>query len=103
MNSSAIDGYASLSIVVGIGSSSQLLLGDCFMSFIMFSTDNSLNCVKLGGLLMSSAMMVHGWMALRLFLIFAIFVMKKLLILFACSSSVCPGGRGRSHFLPRMP
>ena len=60
VNKSAIDGNASLSLVVGIGSSSQLLLGDCFMSFIMSSTDSSLNCVKLGGLLLSSAMMVHG-------------------------------------------
>ena len=101
-NNSAIDGNASLSIVVGIGLSSQLVLGDCFMSFIS-PTDNSLNCVKLGGLLLSSAMMVHGWMALRFSLTFIILVINKLLNCPASSSLVCPGGRGRSCFLSRMP
>ena len=66
-NNSAIDGNASLSIVVGIGSSLQLLLCDCFMSLIISFTDNSLHCVKLGGLLLSSAMMVHGMDGLELF------------------------------------
>ena len=103
VNNGAIDGNASLSIVVGIGSSLQLLLGDCFMSFVMSSTDNTLNCVKLGGLLLSSAMMVCGWMALRLSLIFTILVMKKLFNLSASCSSVCPCGRGRSCFLSSMP
>ena len=42
----AIEGVTSLSIVVVTGSSSQLLLEDCLISFIISSTENFLNQVR---------------------------------------------------------
>ena len=94
-NKGAIEGITSLSIVVGIGSSSQLLLGDCLISFVISSTDSFLNPVKLGGLLLFSVPMICGWMVLRFSCIFIILAMKNLLNLSDSSSSVCPSGRGR--------
>ena len=43
------------------------------------------------------------WVGLSISCTFIILVIKNLLNLLACSSSVLPGGSGRSHFLPRMP
>ena len=97
------DGRVSFSSMVGMGSKSQLLLGEVLIIFSTSSCDSgwkqsieggswSLTSGTWGGLVMRS---------LSSDLIFDILDVKKMLKLSAYSLSECPGGSGRLVFHPK--
>ena len=98
----AIFGRMSLRRVVGIGSASQVLLGDFLTITDTLSSESNLKLSMHGTTLWGKTRGGCSWtcLAVKESLILAIFVMKKLLKHSASSLSVKPGGRGRSWLLP---